>query len=138
MSRSTSRSDIQLLELRTQSEMAQVRKELELFQRGEFAAMKSENSRLSSVIQQQREQIDEKLEKIKAGIKLDLSLDRSRSREEAAAQEHKIKDVNNRIDHETAALRVALETMKLDIIKIVAGSVISAATLILGYLRFLN
>jgi hypothetical protein len=49
----------------------------------------------------------------KAGVLLDLNLEKGRMREESSGQELKIKEVDTRIEQEIAGLRTAIQASKV-------------------------
>jgi hypothetical protein len=75
---------------------------------------------------------------MKSSLTLDFNLEKSRHREDTSVLEQRIRDANNRIDIEAAGLQTSLEKNKVDVIKYLAGTVLSVATFMLAYWRFVK
>jgi len=70
-------------------------------------------------------------------MRLDLSLEKGRIREEANVQELKIKETEARIEQETASLREKLEPVKFSTLQWLMGVCTGTAALMLGAWRLL-
>ncbi|KJE95804.1 hypothetical protein, variant [Capsaspora owczarzaki ATCC 30864] len=86
--------------VRYQGDLATLRKEMQILEKSEFAILRNEADKQKANMDKITEQLKEEIAKLKAGVRLDFSLEKSRIREDTTAQEHKIKDTNNRLDTE--------------------------------------
>lgn len=82
--------------------------------------------------------LEDEVAKLRGGMALDFSLEKSRVKEELAQRDQKIKDTENRIETEVAKLGTQLEAQKLDLIKYIVGSLLSCVTLFLAVWRFVK
>ena len=74
--------------------------------------MQAENERLLSDVERLKQRLREEISRTSAGVRLDLSLEKGRTRDELAARELKIRDVDSRIEGEVQALRATVAQNK--------------------------
>jgi hypothetical protein len=96
-----------------QVDFAQIKSELQLMEKNDLAMLKAENDRLMNDIEKLKQRLREEITRTKAGVLLDLNLEKGRMREESSGQELKIKEVDTRIEQEIAGLRTAIQASKV-------------------------
>lgn len=82
-------------------------------EKNDLAMLKAENDRLMNDIEKLKQRLREEITRTKAGVLLDLNLEKGRMREESSGQELKIKEVDTRIEQEIAGLRTAIQASKV-------------------------
>lgn len=84
--------------------------------------MKAENDRLQGEVEKLRQKLREEITRTQANVRLDLHLEKGRIRDEASAQEIKIKETDTRIESEIAGLRTQMEAIKFQILQYMIGN----------------
>lgn len=87
-------------------------------EKNDLAMLKSENDRLMNDVEKLKQRLREEITRTKAGVLLDLNLEKGRMREESSGQELKIKEVDTRIEQEIAGLRTAIQASKVLVYKL--------------------
>ncbi|KAF9684415.1 hypothetical protein SADUNF_Sadunf04G0115900 [Salix dunnii] len=90
-------------------------------------------SSLSEAMFRSRYEID----KVTAGQRLDLNLERGRIRDELANQNAETNNLTNKLDREIHALRAHLEAAKYDVIKYCIGTLVSICAVGIATVRIL-
>jgi hypothetical protein len=119
------------------ADFAQLKSEVHMLEKNDFAALKADNERLTQDLDKMKEKMREELNKLQAGVRLDLSLEKGRVRDEAQQHELKIQEVDNRIKTEVLTMRSTIHSLKWDIIKYIIGAFISAGALLITYVRLM-
>eukprot|EP00126_Sphaerothecum_destruens_P009013 Sdes_comp20404_c0_seq6m14415 len=109
---------------------------MQILEKSEFNLLKYETENVKAGLIKLSDQLKDEIAKMKAGVRLDMSLEKSRVSEMSTIQGQLIKDTSNKIDTEIAGIRTQMESVKLDSLKYIAGMVLSVSTLGLAYLRF--
>ncbi|OMJ13293.1 Protein FMP32, mitochondrial [Smittium culicis] len=100
--------------------------------------MKAENERLQGEVNKLKQKLKEELARSQASVRLDMSLEKGRIRDEQASQEIKIKKADNKIEKEIANLKTLMEAIKLQILQYMFGTITGAGALILAYIRLFS
>ncbi|KAG0226080.1 hypothetical protein BGW41_004279 [Actinomortierella wolfii] len=116
-------------------DFAALKSELQMLEKNDFSLTNTNNERLISEIEKLRQRLREEIARTQAGVRLDLNLEKGRIRDEAATQELKVRSTEERIEQEIAALRTQMETIKLQTLQYMIGTITGAGALILAYLR---
>ncbi|CAO3676202.1 hypothetical protein G6F70_000794 [Rhizopus microsporus] len=116
-------------------DFAKLKSEVQLIERNDFTMMKAENDRLEGEIEKLKQKLKDEIARTQASVRLDLNLERGRIRDEASAQEIKIKETDTRIESEISNLRTQMEAIKFQIMQYMIGTMTGAGALILAYLR---
>ncbi|KAF8973369.1 hypothetical protein BGZ46_009975 [Entomortierella lignicola] len=116
-------------------DFAALKSELQMLEKNDFSLTNTNNERLVSEIERLRQRLREEVARTQAGVRLDLNLEKGRIRDEAATQELKVRATEERIEQEIAALRTQMETIKLQTLQYMIGTITGAGALILAYLR---
>ncbi|RDY14733.1 hypothetical protein CR513_00155, partial [Mucuna pruriens] len=93
----------------------------------------SNNAKMSLLITCDRHEID----KVTAGQRLDLNLERGRIRDELANQNAETSNLTNKLDREIHELRAQLEAAKYDVIKYCIGTLVSISAVGLAVIRII-
>ena len=121
----------------TKMDFSQLKSDIHSLQNNDFALLKSENDRIVNGLDNLRDKMREDMNRLQSSVKLDLNLEKGRSREDSSALESKIRESEAKIDTEVSNLRTQLESVKLDIVRNVVGTVFGFGGLVLAYLRFI-
>ncbi|KAG9302692.1 hypothetical protein G9A89_005166 [Geosiphon pyriformis] len=116
-------------------DFAQLKSEIQMFEKNDASLMKAENERLIAEIEKLKSKMNEEIRRTQAGVRLDLNLEKGRIRDEASALELKIKETETRIESEISNLRTQMETTKFQILQYMLGTLTGAGALILAYMR---
>ncbi|KAI8140747.1 hypothetical protein BJV82DRAFT_671483 [Fennellomyces sp. T-0311] len=119
-------------------DFAHLKSEIQLLEKNDFTMMKAENDRLMGEVEKLRQKLREEITRSQANVRLDLHLEKGRIRDEASAQEIKIKETDTRIESEIAGLRTQMEAIKFQILQYMIGTITGAGALFLAYLRMLR
>ncbi len=107
----------------TKFDFAQLKNDISTLQNNEFSVLKSENDRIVNELDNLRDRMREDMNRLQSTVKLDLNLEKGRMREDASGLESKIRESEAKIDTEVSNLRTQLESIKLDIVRNVVGTV---------------
>lgn len=133
-----SKIDQERLEVKFKGLVDSVRNEMFLLEKGKFTQIQEENQKLRDEVKSLKGILEDEVAKLRGGMALDFSLEKSRIKEELAMRDQRIKDTENRIETEVAKLGTQLEAQKLDLIKYLVGSLLSCLTLFLAVWRFVK
>ncbi|XP_069816270.1 mitochondrial calcium uniporter regulator 1 [Dendropsophus ebraccatus] len=135
------------------SHIASAKKDMIILEKSEFSALRTENEKLKSELEQLKKQSIDEIAKVRANNKLDFNLEKSRVKEMYADNERKLVELRTeivemhsqedraltqtkrKVDTEVAGIKTMLESNKLDTIKYLAGSVFTCLTIALGFYR---
>ncbi|KAJ1679536.1 Protein fmp32, mitochondrial [Spiromyces aspiralis] len=116
-------------------DFAQLKSEIQMMEKTDFSIMKAENERLKSEVDKLKQQLREEITRTQSGVRLDMSLEKGRNRDEHSAQEIKIRETGAKIEREIGALRTQMESIKFQILQYMLGTITGTGALILAYLR---
>ncbi|KAI7902431.1 uncharacterized protein BX663DRAFT_435558 [Cokeromyces recurvatus] len=116
-------------------DLAKLRSEVQLIERNDFTLMKTDIDRLENELEKLRQKLREEISRTQANVRLDLNLEKGKTRDEASAQEIKMKEADTRIESEISGLRTQMEAIKFQIMQYMIGTMTGAGALFLAYLR---
>ncbi|TPX62962.1 hypothetical protein PhCBS80983_g00096 [Powellomyces hirtus] len=119
-------------------DFAHVRNEIQLLEKNEFALLRADMGRLNTEVEKFRTRMVEDLRRVQSNVRLDLSLEKGRIRDEQSAQELKIKEADSQIDTEVSTLRTAMETIQWELFKTLFPLFCAAGALFFSYMRFVK
>ncbi|CAM6096582.1 unnamed protein product [Calypogeia fissa] len=128
----TSKSELQRSEMMMEAALSKFKGEMQSNQEHHFSLLQRETERLRTDIDKMRSELRYEVDKVTAGHRLDLNLERGRIRDELATQSAETSNLTNKLDREIHTLKTQLEAAKYDIIKYCIGSIISVAAVGLG------
>ncbi|XP_074058203.1 mitochondrial calcium uniporter regulator 1 [Macrotis lagotis] len=135
------------------SQIAGVKKDMIILEKSEFSTLRTENEKLTLELRQLKQRVMDEILKVRADIKLDFNIEKSRVKELYSLNERKLLETRSevlamqaeqlrsltqtdrKIDTEVAGLKTMLESHKLDNIKYLAGSIFTCLTVALGFYR---
>ncbi len=96
-------------------DFSQVKNEIQLIEKNDVALLKADTARLGADIGKTKIRIAEELRRLQSDVRLELSLEKGRTRDEQASQQIKIKEAESKIDAEVSNLRTQMETIKWEV-----------------------
>uniref|UniRef100_A0A2N9FPM0 DUF1640 domain-containing protein n=1 Tax=Fagus sylvatica TaxID=28930 RepID=A0A2N9FPM0_FAGSY len=96
-----------------------------------FSMLQRETEKLRSDIEKMRSELRYEIDKVTAGQRLDLNLERGRIRDELANQNAETSNLTSTLDREIHSLKTQLETAKYEVIKYCIGALISISAVVL-------
>ncbi|OAY83994.1 protein FMP32, mitochondrial-like [Ananas comosus] len=130
-----SKGDMQKREVMQDSNLSKFKSEVQSSQEQHFALLQRETEKLRGDIEKMRSELRYEIDKVTAGQRLDLNLERGRIRDELAKQGAETTELTTKLDREIHALRAQLEAAKLDVIKYCVGTLVSVAAVGIAVLR---
>ncbi|KAK1369487.1 Coiled-coil domain-containing protein 90-like [Heracleum sosnowskyi] len=130
-----SRADSQKGEMLQEANLSKFKAEIQSSQEHHFSLLQRETEKLQNDIGKIRSELKYEVDKVTAGQRLDLNLERGRTRDELANQSTETTNLNNKIDREIQGIRAQLEGAKYDIIKYCIGTLVSVSAVGLAILR---
>ncbi|KAI9502651.1 DUF1640-domain-containing protein [Coemansia spiralis] len=116
-------------------DFAQLKSEIQMMEKTDFSMMKAENERLQGEVNKLKQKLREEITRTQAGVRLDMSLEKGRARDEQALHEIKIRETDTKIEQEISGLRTQMESIKFSILQYMIGTITGTGALILAYLR---
>ncbi|KAJ8767178.1 hypothetical protein K2173_013575 [Erythroxylum novogranatense] len=120
-----------------ESNLSKFKSEVQSSQEHHFSMLQRETEKLRSDIDKMRSDLRYEIDKVTAGQRLDLNLERGRIRDELANQNAETTNLTNKLDREIHALRAQLEAAKYDVIKYCIGTLVSISAVGLAVVRIL-
>ncbi|XP_024393648.1 protein FMP32, mitochondrial [Physcomitrium patens] len=133
----TSKTEMTRSEMMAEAALSKFKGEVQSSQEHHFATLQRETERLRTDIDKMRSELRYEIDKVTAGQRLDLNLERGRIREELATQSSETSNLTNKLDREIHTLKTQLEAAKYDVIKYCIGTIVSVTAVGLGLLRIL-
>lgn len=130
-------SDMQKSEMMQESNLSKFKSEVKTSQEHHFSLLQRETEKLRNDIDKMRTELRYEIDKVTAGQRLDLNLERRRIQDELATQNTETTNLTNKLDREIHALRAQLEAAKYDVIKYCIGTLISISAVGLAVIRII-
>ncbi|XP_050226469.1 protein FMP32, mitochondrial [Mercurialis annua] len=132
-----SKPEMQRTEMLQETNMSEFKSEVKNSQEHHFSLLQHETEKLRNDIEKMHSQLRHEIDKVNAGQRLDLNLERGRIRDELAEQTAETSNLTNKLDREIHTLRAQLEAAKYDVIKYCIGTLVSISAVGLAVLRIL-
>ncbi|XP_004512098.1 protein FMP32, mitochondrial-like [Cicer arietinum] len=132
-----SKEEMQRTEMLQEANLSKFKAEVQSSQGHHFSLLQHETEKLRNDIEKMRNELRYEIDKVTAGQRLDLNLERGRIREELTNQNAETSNLTNKLDREIHALRAQLEAAKYDVIKYCIGTLVSISAVGLAVLRIL-
>ncbi|KAM7516167.1 hypothetical protein LguiA_005750 [Lonicera macranthoides] len=132
-----SKAEMQKIEMTQEANLSKFKSEVQSSQEHHFSLLQHETEKLKSDIEKMRSELRYEIDKVTAGQRLDLNLERGRIRDELANQNQETSSLTNKLDREIHALRAQVEAAKYDVIKYCIGTLVSISAVGLAVLRIL-
>ncbi|KAK9942737.1 hypothetical protein M0R45_008386 [Rubus argutus] len=115
--------------------MSKFKVEVQTSQEHHFSMLTRETEKLRTDIDKIRSELKYEMDKVTAGSRLDLNLERGRTRDELANQNAETTNLTSKLDREIHDLRTRLEVAKSEVIKYCVGTLVSITAVGLAVLR---
>ncbi|XP_057501583.1 protein FMP32, mitochondrial-like [Actinidia eriantha] len=132
-----SKAEMQKIEMIQDGNLSKFKSEVQSSQEHHFSLLQRETEKLRNDIEKMRSELRYEIDKVTAGQRLDLNLERGRIRDELANQNAETTNLTNKLDREIHALRAQLEAAKYDVIKYCIGTLVSISAVGLAVVRIL-
>ncbi|KAL1192303.1 hypothetical protein V5N11_020244 [Cardamine amara subsp. amara] len=132
-----SKAEMQKIEMIQDSNLSKFKSEVKSSQEHHFTVLQRETEKLRGDIEKMRSELRYEIDKVTAGQRLDLNLERGRIRDELANQNSETTNLTNKLDREIHALRAQLEASKYEVIKYCIGTLVSISAVGLAILRIM-
>ena len=119
-------------------DFAHLRSELQTLEKNDITLSKSEHERLANEISKLAQKFKEEVNKVQANVRLDLNLEKGRTRDESSVHELKIKETDTRMETEFSNMRTQLEATKFQLLQWLFGVMTGAGALMLAYIRLIS
>ncbi|KAG6767862.1 hypothetical protein POTOM_026750 [Populus tomentosa] len=120
-----------------ETSLSKFKSEVQSSQEHHFSLLQHETEKLRHDIEKMRSELRHEIDKLSAGQRLDLNLERGRIREELANQNAETTNLTNKLDGEIHGLRAQLEAGKYEVIKYCLGTLVSISAVGLAAVRIL-
>lgn len=130
-----SKEEMHKSEMLHEAALSKFKGEVKSSQDNHFSLLQRDTERLRTDIDKLRSELRYEIDKVTAGQRLDLNLERGRIREELSKQNTETSNLTNKLDREIHALKTQLEAGKYEVIKYCIGTVVSVTAVGLGLLR---
>lgn len=117
-------------------DFAKLKGELQMIDKSEFNSLRNEQERLQNDIEKMSTKFKEEINKSLSSVRLDLSLEKGRIREESSTYDLKIKETDTRINQEIYNLKVQIDSVKTTVLQWLFGVCTGTFALVLAYVRF--
>ncbi|XP_043709789.1 protein FMP32, mitochondrial-like [Telopea speciosissima] len=132
-----SKGEMQKTMMVQESNLSKFESQVKSSQEHHFSLLQRETEKLRNDIEKMRSELRYEIDKVTAGQRLDLNLERGRIRDELANQNAETTNLTNKLDREIHALRAQLEAAKYDVIKYCIGTLVSISAVGLAVIRIL-
>lgn len=132
-----SKADMQKTVMLQEAHLSKFKSEVQSSQEHHFSSLQRETEKLRTDIDKMRSELRYEIDKVTAGQRLDLNLERGRIRDELANQNAETTNLTNKLDREIHGLRAQVEAAKYDVIKYCIGTLISISAVGLAVIRIL-
>ncbi|KAG0453211.1 hypothetical protein HPP92_025599 [Vanilla planifolia] len=132
-----SKGQMKMTEMVQEANLSKFKSEVQSSQENHFSLLQRETEKLKVDIDKMRSELRYEVDKITAGQRLDLNLERGRFRDELAKQNGETTELTNKLDREIHGLKAQLEAAKYDVIKYCIGTLVSISAVGLAVVRIL-
>ncbi|KAJ1261012.1 hypothetical protein BS78_10G275600 [Paspalum vaginatum] len=112
-----SKAEMQKSEMLQESNISKFKSQVQSSQENHFSLLQRETEKLRGDIDKMRSELKYEIDKVTAGQRLDLNLERGRIRDELAKQNEETTELTTKLDKEIHSLKAQLEAAKYDVIK---------------------
>ncbi|KAH6810219.1 coiled-coil 90B-like protein [Perilla frutescens var. frutescens] len=132
-----SKSEMQKSEMLQDNNLSMFKTEVKSSQDHHFSMLQHEMEKVKNDIEKMRSELRYEIDKVTAGQRLDLNLERGRIRDELNNQNQETTNLTTKLDREIHTLRAQLEAAKYDVIKYCIGTLASVSAVGLAVIRIL-
>ncbi|KAE8675745.1 Detected protein of confused Function [Hibiscus syriacus] len=130
-----SKLEMQKGEMTQESNVSKLKSEVHSCQELHYSLLQHENEELQKDIEKIRSELRHEIDKVNAGQRLDLNLERGRIRDELSNQHAGTASLTNKLDREIHELKAHLEAAKYDLIKYCISTLVSLSAVGLAVVR---
>ncbi|CAD6338313.1 unnamed protein product [Miscanthus lutarioriparius] len=130
-----SKAEMQKSEMLQEANISKFKSQVQSSQENHFSLLQRETEKLRGDIDKMRSELKYEIDKVTAGQRLDLNLERGRIRDELANQNEETTELTTKLDKEIHSLKAQLEGAKYDVIKYCIGTIVSISAVGLAVLR---
>lgn len=130
-----SKSELEQYNMMQEAAFTKLQTDVQSAQDKKISSIHRETEKLRVDIEKLQSEIRYEMDKVSAGQRLDLNLERGRIKEELANQSAETSNLTNKLDKEINALKMQLEASKYEVIKYCIGTIVSVYALGLALLR---
>ncbi|CAI9103719.1 OLC1v1002256C1 [Oldenlandia corymbosa var. corymbosa] len=132
-----SRSEMQQAAVLHESNLEMFKSEIKNSQEHHFSLLQRETEKLHNDMDKTRNDLRYELDKVAAGLRLDVNLEKGRMRDELSKHSAESTNLTNKIDREIHALRAQIEAGKYEIMKYCIGTLASIAAIGVAVIRIM-
>lgn len=132
-----SKAELQKNEMMQEAALAKVKGEIQHAQEYKVSLLQREVERIRTDVEKMRSDLRYEIDKVTAAQRLDINLERGRTREDLANQSAETSELTNKLDREIHSLKTQVEAAKYEVIKYGIGTIVSITAVGLGLLRIL-
>jgi len=132
-----SKGQMEKVSMEQDANLSKFKSEVQSSQEHHFSLLQRETEKLRHDIEKMRSELRYEIDKVTAGQRLDLNLERGRIRDELTNQNAETTNLTNKLDREIHALRAQLEAAKYEVIKYCIGTLVSISAVGLAVVRIL-
>lgn len=119
-------------------DFAKLKGELQMIDKSEFNSLRNEQERMQNDLEKMSTKFKEEINKSLSSVRLDLSLERGRIREESSIYDLKIKETDTKINQEIYNLKVQIDSVQTTVLQWLFGVCTGTFALILAYVRLMS
>jgi hypothetical protein len=120
------------------ADLTHLQSEVTLLEKNEFSLLRAEINRLEAEVAKFPLKIAEESRRIQANVRLELTLDKSRIKDEQSSQEMKIKEASSKVDTEVSQFKTQMETIQWELFRTLFPLFCAGGALFFSYLRFIK
>ncbi|KAJ0964241.1 hypothetical protein J5N97_029363 [Dioscorea zingiberensis] len=132
-----SKGEMQRSEMIQEANLSKFKSQVQNSQEHHFSMLQRETENLRVDIEKMRSELRHEIDKVTAGQRLDLNLERGRIRDELTKQNAETTHLTAKLDKEIHALKAQVEAAKYDVIKYCIGTLVSISAVGLAVVRVL-
>eukprot|EP00249_Psilotum_nudum_P011811 c23398_g1_i1 orf=249-1094(-) len=129
------KAEVQKNEMMQEAALLKLKGDIQSLQDHKVSSLQRGAEKLKTDIDKMRSEMRYEIDKVTASQRLDLNLERGRTREELANQSVETSNLTNKLDREIHSLKTQLEAAKYEVIKYCIGTIVSVTAVGLGLLR---
>ncbi|KAI5075635.1 hypothetical protein GOP47_0009711 [Adiantum capillus-veneris] len=132
-----SKPDMQKNEMMQEAALQKITADIQNAQEYKISLTQREVERIRTDVEKMRSDLRYEIDKVTAAQRLDINLERGRTRDDLAKQSVETSELTNKLDREIHTLKTQVEAAKYEVIKYGIGTIVSLTAVGLGLLRIL-
>ncbi|KAJ3128392.1 hypothetical protein HK100_009204 [Physocladia obscura] len=119
-------------------DFSHLRADLGLVEKNDFMLLKADVARLSNDVEKLHMRSAEEFRRIQANTRLEISMEKSRIKDDQNAQTIRMKEMDAQIESDLASIKTVMEGLRWDLFRSLFPLLSAAGALAFSYLRFLR